>query len=299
MTIKKRRKSMNLFRSKLIHLQHCRGIGWKSIAAILSFDPSLTRLYQMTFSEFSRILSISENKVRIFLNDLHSIDIEVILKNYKSKKIYPITFFDKEYPDRLRHIFQPPWVLFAVGNINLLSEHKMISVVGTRKPSAYGYRAMEKLLVPLIFKQWTIVSGLAIGIDTYAHQLALNHNGKTIGVIAGGFEHIYPKQNEPLAQKIMEDQLMISEYPPDRKPEKWQFPMRNRIISGLSAGTIVIEAKARSGSLITADFALQQGREVFAVPGSILEPTSYGTHFLIQQGAKLVQHVNDIISEFS
>jgi DNA processing protein len=290
---------MDEFRSKLIHLQHCRGIGWKSIAAILSFDPTLTRLYQMTLSEFSSILSISENHIRIFLNDLHSLDIDKILEEYKLKNIYLITLFDKEYPERLRHIFQPPWVLFAAGKTDLLWEKHMLSVVGTRKPSAYGFRVMDKLLVPLISNQWTIVSGLAIGIDAYAHELALKHNGKTIAVLAGGFEHIYPKQNETLAKKIMADQLIISEYPPARKPEKWQFPMRNRIISGLSAGTIVIEAKARSGSLITADFALQQGREVFAVPGSILEPTTYGTNYLIQQGAKLVQHVNDIISEFS
>jgi DNA processing protein len=290
---------MDEFRSKLIHLQHCRGIGWKSIAAILSFDPTLTRLYQMTLSEFSSILSISENHIRIFLNDLHSLDIDKILEEYKLKNICLITLFDKEYPERLRHIFQPPWVLFAAGKTDLLWEKHMLSVVGTRKPSAYGFRVMDKLLVPLISNQWTIVSGLAIGIDAYAHELALKHNGKTIAVLAGGFEHIYPKQNETLAKKIMADQLIISEYPPARKPEKWQFPMRNRIISGLSAGTIVIEAKARSGSLITADFALQQGREVFAIPGSILEPTTYGTNYLIQQGAKLVQHVNDIISEFS
>lgn len=142
-----------------------------------------------------------------------------------------------------------------------------------------------------------IFSGLAKGVDTYAHESAIKHGGRTVAVIAGGFEHIYPKENKKLAWKLMSEQLIISEYPPGTRAEKWYFPLRNRIISGLSKGTLVIEAKSRSGSFITAEFALNEGREVFAVPGSILSPAFAGTNNLIQMGAKLVKEPKDIIEE--
>jgi DNA processing protein len=146
---------------------------------------------------------------------------------------------------------------------------------------------------------WTIVSGLAIGIDVESHKLAIQNDGSTIAVLGSGFNHIYPKEHIPISRQIAANHLLISEYPPDRKPAKWQFPMRNRIISGLSRGTLIIEAREKSGSLITGDYALQEGREVFAVPGSILEPCSAGTNHLIQQGAKLTTCAEDIYEELS
>jgi DNA processing protein len=142
-----------------------------------------------------------------------------------------------------------------------------------------------------------IVSGLANGIDTLAHEHAMKNGGKTIAVIAGGVYHIYPKENAELAKEMMKSQLVISEYPPDTKPLRWHFPARNRIISGLSNGTFIIEAKRKSGSLITANYAVNEGREVFSLPGSIFNQNSLGTNDLIKQGAKLVMSSEDILEE--
>jgi DNA processing protein len=284
---------------RLVHLHHCRGIGWKSIARLLQIDSSLSSIFTLSYDSLSAYLSITKEQSLLFFQDLHSISIQSMIKTYKEKNIHTVTIFDKEYPWYLKHIYEPPWVLYAKGNIELLSSEKMMSIVGTRKPTNEGIQVVQRLVPPLVKKGWIIVSGLASGIDTAAHRTAIEHKGKTIAVIAGGVEHIYPKANRKLAKQMMNDQLIISEYPPSTKPQKWQFPMRNRIISGLSLGTVVIQARERSGSLITADMALEQGREVFAVPGSIFSEQSNGTNRLIQQGAKLICCAEDILNEFS
>lgn len=288
---------MNIFRERLLHLHHCSGIGWKSIYRILQFDPTLSSIYNLSSKTFEKILSIPEKSASLLLKDLHSHNFQSMLKQYREKNIHCITIIDDDYPENLTHIYDPPWVLYAAGNLPLLTNRKMLSVVGSRTPTQYGYRTMEKLLVPLIKEQWVIVSGLARGIDTQAHQLSIDYKSHTIAIIAGGFYNIYPKENLQLAKMIMKNHLLLSEYPPHIFPQKWQFPVRNRIISGLSLGTLIIEAQERSGSLITADQALQQGREVFAVPGSIFDPNSTGTNKLIQAGAKLVLSSEDILSE--
>ncbi len=159
-------------------------------------------------------------------------------------------------------------------------------------------RMLSALILPGLIKQEVLtVSGLAKGIDSLVHEYTIKNGGKTIAVIAGGLYHIYPKENMDLALEMMKTQLIISEYPPDTKPLRWHFPARNRIISGLSKGTFIIEAKRKSGSLITANFAVNEGREVFSLPGSILNPFSAGTNDLIQQGAKLVTSAEDILEE--
>lgn len=157
---------------------------------------------------------------------------------------------------------------------------------------------MHIVLPPLIQNGWIVVSGLAKGIDAEAHRLCLRHHGETIAVIAGGLYYMYPPENESLFRQLATTQLIISEYPPFVRPQTWHFPMRNRIISGLSLGTLVVQAKERSGSLITAHFALQQGREVFAIPGDITTKEALGTNRLIQQGAKLILSSEDIEEEF-
>ncbi|MFS0865118.1 DNA-processing protein DprA [Fredinandcohnia sp. 179-A 10B2 NHS] len=288
---------MDHTREKLIHLHHCRGIGWKSILRLLQLDPTLSTINKYPSNFFEKYLSLSKYQVEIFLKDLHSVSIQSMLKKYSATNIKVITVFDEEYPIQLKQVFDPPWVIYATGNPQILHNEKLLSVVGSRIPSDKSFKSMEKLLVPLIKENWSIVSGLARGIDTMAHQLAISNGGKTVAVIAGGLNHVYPRENKELALNIQKNHILISEYPPNMRPEKWQFPMRNRIISGLSKGTLVIEAKEKSGSLITADQALQQGREVFAVPGSILEETSRGTNKLIQSGAKLVLSSEDILSE--
>jgi DNA processing protein len=219
------------------------------------------------------------------------------LREYEANHISIITILDPEYPDILKQIYQPPWALFAIGDVSILQKEPKLAVVGSREATQYGKNAIRLLFPGLIDRGIAIVSGLAKGIDTCAHECAIRNGGKTIAVIAGGFFHIYPEENRKLAAEIMNHQLILSEYPPDTKPSRWQFPMRNRIISGLSRGTIIIEAKRKSGSLITANYALNEGREVFSLPGSIFNPLSGGTNDLIQQGAKLVTNANDIIDE--
>src|SRR5699024_6634210 len=191
----------------------------------------------------------------------------------------------------------PPHVLYLTGNIELLTHTPNLSVVGTRYPSKSAFPIMRKILTPLMEYKFLITSGMAMGVDGYAHQLALEHDAPTIAVLGGGFYHIYPKQHDSLFQQLIQKNLVISEYPPDQPPKRYHFPERNRIISGLSFGTFVIEAKQKSGTLITVDQALEQGKEVFALPGSILTETSSGCNQLIQDGAKLVQSHNDILEE--
>ncbi|MFD1705869.1 DNA-processing protein DprA [Siminovitchia sediminis] len=215
---------------------------------------------------------------------------------YDANSISVITFQDEEYPEILREIHDPPLILYTVGNKDLLQK-PAIAIVGARTADDYANTAISLLLPPLIEQQLVIISGLAKGADTIAHEQTICMDGKTIGVLAGGFFHLYPPENKVLAEQMKKNHLILSEYPPIWKPQKWHFPMRNRIISGLAQGTVIIQAKEKSGSLITADFALEEGREVFAVPGPISSPLSAGTNRLIQQGAKLVTSGHDILEE--
>jgi len=209
-----------------------------------------------------------------------------------------ITIIDGNYPDILRRIKDPPLVLYAQGDRYLLLDSPALSVIGTRNPSQEARRKMELIVRPIIENNWVIVSGMAKGIDRYAHELSLTYSGKTIAVLGGGFHHIYPQQNIGVFHKIRERGLVLSEYPPDMPPARYHFTERNRIISGLSFGTLVIEATERSGTLITVDQALDQGREVYAVPGSPLLPQTKGCHQMIQDGAKLVFEAEDILEDW-
>lgn len=285
---------MDEFTLKLAHLHHCRGIGWKTIYNILKSDPELKSVYHQTIENI--ILQTNTSSTFTF-NDLQSDLIRKQIRQYTSNDIQIITIFDNEYPMLLKETYQPPWVLYAKGDIALLKKEMYLAVVGARQHTEYGENAINYLFPQLIKKGITIVSGLATGIDTIAHRTAISEGGKTIGVIAGGLFHIYPQTNKKLASEMMKNHLVISEYPPDTKPTRWQFPMRNRVISGMSHGTLIVQAKSKSGSLITANYAVQEGREVFALPGSIFSANSQGTNELIQQGAKLVNSPKDIIEE--
>ncbi|SEM47598.1 DNA processing protein [Mesobacillus persicus] len=282
---------MDEFKKRLIHLIHASPLSWKTVYTLLKADPCLSSLYSPSFAQSSN------DNVKISLAKLQKISIDALLDYYHSNDIHLISLFDEDYPMHLKAIHQPPWILFAKGDISLLGQPFPLAVVGSREATPYGKQAIEILFPELIKYKAVIISGLAKGIDAHAHKMAIKLGGRTIGVIAGGIHHLYPKENLELAKFMMKDHLVLSEYPPDTKPEKWQFPLRNRIIGGLAKGTLVIEAKKRSGSFITADFALNEGREVFAVPGSILTPSSVGTNELIQLGAKLVKEPKDIIEE--
>lgn len=209
-----------------------------------------------------------------------------------------IKYSEKAYPNKLRSIYNAPKQLYIIGNEKILNEFS-IAIVGSRKYSEYGKQMAQSIASNLSKQSINIISGLAIGIDTNAHIGCLMGKAKTIAVVAHGLDMIYPSQNRELANKIIENGgAIISEYPEGIKPEKEYFPARNRIISGLSDGVVVIEAKERSGSFITVDFALEQGKDVFAVPGNINSKYSIGTNNLIKEGAKMVTCVNDITEEY-
>lgn len=214
-------------------------------------------------------------------------------------KIEEICIESDDYPEQLRNIYDPPMKLFVLGNKQLLKQ-KGVAIVGSRDATEYGKKVALEFSKNLSENGINIISGLAFGIDTYAHlgTLKQNNEGKTIAVLGSGLDEIYPKQNIELAKKIIQlGGCIITEYRIGTKPEKLNFPQRNRIISGLSKGVMVVEASERSGSLITADFALEQGREVFAVPGNILNKTAVGTNNLIKQGARLVSSYKEILEE--
>ncbi|WP_240660896.1 DNA-processing protein DprA [Peribacillus frigoritolerans] len=285
-------------KEKLIHLHHCRGAGWKTIQAIMSKDPSLSSLFTTNYVEWAKMLPIPSNKLNLFLKDLHSLDSIEKLKKYEDSQIHCLTIFDDEYPFLLKQIFDPPWVLYFKGDKKLLTRKNTLGVVGTRKPTSYGLEALKTILLPLVKKKFVIISGMAAGIDAESHKITLREGGDTIGVLGGGLKQIYPKSNFTLAEEIKNKGLLISETPPEVKAEPWMFPLRNRIISGLSQGVFVVEAKERSGSLITAQAALEHGREVFALPGNVTSPESLGTNQLIYDGAKLVFSSRQIEEEF-
>ena len=289
---------MDDFKKNLLLLHHCRGIGWKMIYKIMKEDPMLDNLYTKKLSDWHLLFpQVKPVQLSLFFQDLHSINISQKIKQYEENEVLILTYFDELYPKRLKHIYNPPWVIYMKGKLNLLQENRALAVVGMRQATPYGKEAIYKLLPPLIKEGYVIISGMAAGIDTFAHRIAVEGGGSTIAVLGGGLFHIYPKENTALALEMMKNQLVLSEYPPFMKPERWMFPLRNRLISGLSAGVLVVEAKEKSGSLITAQHALEQGKDVFAVPGKITDMPSDGTNLLIQEGAKLVLHYKDILSE--
>ena len=211
------------------------------------------------------------------------------------KKIYEIYPINPTYPDMLKKIPSAPKKIYAIGNISLLNE-KSISIVGSRNSSEYGRKITKSITKDLVQSGIVIVSGMANGIDSVAHKTCLEYGGKTIAVLGSGFRHIFPKKNEELFHQIIEnDGLVISEYPIDTPVQMKNFPKRNRIISGISDAVIVVEAGAKSGSLITANYAINQGKEVWAIPGNINLANSVGTNELIKDGANVLTKLGDII----
>ncbi|MDD4996162.1 MAG: DNA-processing protein DprA [Patescibacteria group bacterium] len=206
-----------------------------------------------------------------------------------------ISLKDKNYPQLLKEIYGPPKQLYCLGKLK--SKEKFpLAVVGTRKISFYGKKTTEYFVNVLVQAGLTIISGLALGIDGLAHQIALENHGRTLAVLGSGLDIIYPPKHKKLAKEIIKSGgALLSEYPPKTRPSKLTFPARNRIVSGLSLGVLVIEAPIKSGALITARFALEQGREVFAVPGGIYNENSQGCNFLIKMGAKPVTKPEEIL----
>lgn len=230
----------------------------------------------------------------LFMEKYKSLDSKSLRKVFNQ---YPsISILDDEYPIELKNCYNPPVLLFYQGNVDLLKRPKM-AVVGARTASQTGTKSVQKIVSEL-GNQFVIVSGLARGIDTSAHISALKNGGATIAVIGCGLDVHYPKENKLLQEYLGKNHLILSEYTVGEAPLKFHFPERNRIIAGLSQGVIVAEAKMRSGSLITCERALEEGRDVFAIPGNILDGKSDGCHHLIKEGAKCITSGMDVLSEY-
>jgi len=239
-------------------------------------------------------MGFSPKFIQSFKNlNWHTIEHELKWSHIPNHHILTIT--QDSYPKRLKEIKDPPLLLYAKGDISCLNEPGL-AMVGSRNPTLIGSKTAFDFAQYLAASGLIITSGLAIGIDESSHKGALL-TGKTLAILGSGLEHIYPKRNHQLAEQIVDNGALISEFPLDSQPSSWHFPLRNRIISGLSLGVLVVEAALRSGSLISARLAGNQGREIFAIPGSIHNPLSKGCHKLIQEGAKLVETAQDILDE--
>jgi len=260
------------------------------------YFPDMASAFKATLKDYVRA-GLEEKVAEEFIIFRQQINPNQLLVDLDKEKVKVLIIVDPSYPKLLKQIYDPPFIIYYRGDLNAFNDF-MLAVVGTRKYTGYGKQVTEKLVKELVASNLTIVSGLAAGIDTLAHTAAVEAGGRTVAVLASGLDrqNIYPSQNRYLADKIQaHGGLVLSEYPLGVMPLRHNFPQRNRIISGLSLATLVIEAGEKSGALITARHALEQNRDVFAIPGSIYSPYSAGTNSLIKLGAKLIAGASDIM----
>jgi len=286
-----------LDRDLLFGLNEVEGIGWKTLYKICRAGKLSNDLFDFAREDWES-LGVKEN-LSIYLSS--NFTEEWISKRYslmKENGVKLLTIVDEEYPSLLKETAQPPWVIYYRGRLELISRPS-VGLVGTRVPTSYGRKVGSLLAEELSEAGLTVVSGLARGIDSVCHEAALTKQGGTIAVVATGLDKVYPPENRDLLRQIAQEGLVISEYPMGTKSHPGLFPQRNRIIAGITLGTVVVEADIRSGSLITTDAALEAGRDVFAVPGPITSPKSRGALELIRQGAKLVTCARDILEEYT
>lgn len=282
-------------RSALILLSYTPGIGPKTIFNLMHYWPNLAELFD-EYQQSCLRRAIPE-KLGQTLKSPNWQQYENDLRWQQNANCHLLTYFDNAYPSLLREIPSPPMRLYAKGKMEVLTL-PCLSIVGTRTPSPYGARIARKWAYALSLRGLCIVSGMALGIDGLAHLGAIVAKRPTIAVLGCGVEYIYPYCHRDLAGQIIENGLLLSEFLPKSAPRARQFPQRNRIICGLSLITLIIEAAVKSGSMTTALHAVEQNREVFAVPGAISNPLSAGCHYLIQQGAKLVTSDQEVWEEY-
>lgn len=283
-----------LFKEFILRVRACAGIGLTTEFKIYQFIKRNNRIPNL--NDFIQILDgkyaiASDLYIRIFSKKTT----EFLQQTLTFSKF--ITIFDQAYPQKLREIYRPPLVLFYQGNLKFLQE-KILAVVGARQHSPYSHEILRGIIPAVVQNKIITISGLAQGVDSLCHRLTINSGGHTIGVIGSGMNRFYPHCNQQLQQEMMQNHLVISEYLYDEKPRAWHFPERNRIIAGLCDSLVVTEAKEHSGSLITANLALQENRNVLAVPGKINAALSRGCNLLIREGAKPVLESRDILEEF-
>ena len=273
------------------------GIGRVRLAQLENHFGTLEKAWEAPITELKKA-RLDDTVAQAVIAWRPRLDLDEELGKMKRQSVQALTWHDDKHPARLKEIYDYPPVLYMKGEI-LPEDDWCLAVVGTRQVTAYGRQITEEITTDLARNKITVVSGLARGVDTIAHHATLEAGGRTIAVAACGLDTIYPPENANLARQIIEHGALISEYPLGTKPKPEYFPRRNRILSGMSLGVLVTEAGEGSGALITADLALEQNRDVLAVPGSVLSPASQGTNRLIQQGAKLVQNCQDILEELN
>ena len=273
------------------------GIGRVRYEAMLAAFGRLSTAWTASRTDL-RAAGLDQQATRLIADNRDSIDPDAELETLAKAGITALTWSDTAYPARLKEIDDAPPLLYVRGAFTP-SDDLAVAVVGTRRPTPYGRQVAEELSHQLAANRLTIVSGLARGIDAIAHRAALQAGGRTLGVLACGLDMMYPPEHAKLSREIAECGALISEQPLGTQPRGDYFPRRNRILSGLALGVLVVEADVKSGAMITAHQALDQNREVFAVPGSVFSPQSRGTNSLIQQGAKLVLSVEDVLQELN
>lgn len=277
-----------------IALNRTAGVGPAKFRALLDHFGDLERAWHASANEWKQA-GLDRRAIQSWLSMRDSLDLNAELKRVDETQARLLTWNDPDYPPLLHTIPDAPPVLYMKGELTQSDRQWAVAIVGTRRSTAYGRQVAEMLAGDLVRSGVTIVSGLARGIDAAAHAAALRAGGRTIGVLACGIDQVYPPEHDRLARQVAEQGALLTETPIGSAPEAGNFPARNRIISGLALATIVVEAGERSGALITADRASEQGRDVFAVPGNILGRASIGTNRLIQEGATLVRSVEDVL----
>ncbi len=282
----------------LLQLTTVPGIGPTRIRALVAHFQSAHAVLSASLSELCQVSGIDRTLAENILHNRDAAFAERQLETLAQRKERLLTYWDGDYPTLLKKIPDPPVLLYLHGNLPA-QDQNALAMVGTRAPTQYGKMVAEKLTGELAARGLTIVSGLARGIDTIAHRAAIKSGGRTLAVLGSGLDVMYPAENEKLAQEIAANGAVLSEYAYGAKPDAVNFPRRNRIISGLALGVIVVEAGLESGAMITANFAVEHNREVFAVPGSIFSMKSAGPHQLIREGAKLVQNSEDVLEELT
>jgi DNA processing protein len=281
----------------LVHLSIIPGVGYQTIRRLLTAFESAQRALDATLEELTQVEGLTANISQQLVSGKSRVSVDQELELIEAHNCHVLAINDSAYPMLLKEIADPPPLLYVRGELGQ-PDAPSITIVGTRSPTNYGKTISRQLSQQLAESGITVISGFARGIDTCAHQGALQANGRTIAVLGNGLSQIYPAENRELADEIMKSGALISEFPMTVPPFPKNFPRRNRVVSGMSSGTVVVEASIRSGSLITARHAAEQGREVFAVPGQIFSNQSKGSHQLINQGAKLINAIDDIWEAF-
>lgn len=271
------------------------GIGTRVYRKLLGAFGSAEAVLRADPRDLTHVAGVGQALAEAIAAARDNADVQAELELVEKVGARIITVDSPDYPEDLKKIYDPPLALYVKGDLR--NEEQALAIVGSRRPTYYGKQQAELLAGGLAACGWTIVAGLARGIDSHAHQGALNANGRTIAVLGSGLLKVYPRENRKLADQIAEDGAVISEFPMTASPDPWNFPRRNRIISGLCRGVIIVEATRTSGSLITATWAVEQNRLVFAVPGRVDSTLSVGCHALIKDGAVLTESADDVLTE--